>query len=151
MGVSAHPARLDDTLVCRGGTCVARRSVERSGVSVDCSGRLNGVSVNGAAGAALAMLTRSIPNRQVGVMTIDAIVRLGGDVRHATSGPWLSMVAGRDHSSRSSFIQTPHTDIELSGATAADQDFIAHARQDLPRLLAEIKAPRASAVPRPGP
>jgi len=30
-------------------------------------------------------------------------------------------------------------DIELTGATAADQDFIAHARQDVPRLLAEIE------------
>jgi hypothetical protein len=29
-------------------------------------------------------------------------------------------------------------DIELSGATIADQDFIAHARQDIPLLLAEI-------------
>ena len=30
-------------------------------------------------------------------------------------------------------------DIELSGATKADQDFIAHARQDVPRLLDEIE------------
>lgn len=29
-------------------------------------------------------------------------------------------------------------DIELSGATVADQDFIAAARQDIPRLLREI-------------
>jgi len=29
-------------------------------------------------------------------------------------------------------------DIELFGATTADQDFIAHARQDIPRLLDEI-------------
>jgi hypothetical protein len=28
--------------------------------------------------------------------------------------------------------------IELCGATTADQDFIAHARQDILRLLAEI-------------
>jgi len=28
--------------------------------------------------------------------------------------------------------------IELCGAMTADQDFIAHARQDIPRLLAEI-------------
>ena len=31
-----------------------------------------------------------------------------------------------------------HADIELAGATVADQDFIAHARQDVPRLLAEV-------------
>ena len=30
-------------------------------------------------------------------------------------------------------------DIELTGATLADQEFIAHARQDLPRLVAEVK------------
>lgn len=30
-------------------------------------------------------------------------------------------------------------DIELIGATIADQDFIAHARQDIPLLLSEIK------------
>jgi hypothetical protein len=29
-------------------------------------------------------------------------------------------------------------DIELIGATEADQDFIASARQDIPKLLAEI-------------
>jgi hypothetical protein len=30
-------------------------------------------------------------------------------------------------------------DIELSGATIADQDFIAASRQDIPRLIAEIR------------
>lgn len=30
-------------------------------------------------------------------------------------------------------------DIELTGATNSDQDFIAHARQDIPRLLAEVE------------
>jgi len=61
----------------------------------------------------------------------------------ATPGPWKSFVEGRDHTSGSSFImigngETRSDDIELSGATVADQDFIAHARQDIPRLLAEI-------------
>jgi hypothetical protein len=57
----------------------------------------------------------------------------------ATSGPWKSYVEGRDHDSGSSFIMTSGKDIELSGATVADQDFIAHARQDVPQLLAEIE------------
>lgn len=61
----------------------------------------------------------------------------------ATPGPWRSFVEGRDHTSGSSFIMTGSgnnrgNDIELSGATTADQDFIAHARQDIPRLLDEI-------------
>jgi hypothetical protein len=62
----------------------------------------------------------------------------------ATPGPWISYVEGRDHMSGSSFIQTGPgesrgEDIELSGATTADQDFIAHARADVPRLLDEVE------------
>lgn len=60
-------------------------------------------------------------------------------VRMAAPGPWSSFVEGRDHTSGSSFIQTPASDIELLGATIADQDFIAHARDDIPRLLAEVR------------
>lgn len=62
----------------------------------------------------------------------------------ATRAPWVSYVEGRDHTSGSDFIMTGEgenrgEDIELTGATVADQDFIAHARQDVPRLLAEIQ------------
>lgn len=56
----------------------------------------------------------------------------------ATPGPWRSFVEGRDHTSGSNFIQTSAADIEITGGTAADQDFIAYARQDIPRLVAEI-------------
>lgn len=61
-----------------------------------------------------------------------------------TRAPWVSYVESRDHTSGSDFIMTGEgenrgADIELSGATVADQDFIAHARQDVPRLLAEIQ------------
>ena len=61
----------------------------------------------------------------------------------ASPGPWRSFIEGRDHVSGSSFIMTGSgrtrgNDIELLGATPADQDFIAHARQDIPRLLDEI-------------
>lgn len=62
----------------------------------------------------------------------------------ASPGPWISYVEDRDHTSGSNFIMTgPENtrgeDIELTGATIADQDFIAYARQDIPRLLDEIK------------
>ena len=62
----------------------------------------------------------------------------------ASVGPWVSYIEGRDHTSGSSFIMTGEgenrgNDIELSGATSDDQDFIAHARQDVPRLIEEIK------------
>ncbi len=61
----------------------------------------------------------------------------------ATAPPWRSFVEGRDHTSGSSFIMrgegtSRHEDIELTGATVADQDFIAHARQDVPHLVAEV-------------
>ena len=56
----------------------------------------------------------------------------------ATKGPWISFVEGRDHTSGCSFIRTAGDDIELTGASADDQDFIAHARQDVPALIEEI-------------
>ncbi len=61
-----------------------------------------------------------------------------------TPGPWISYIEGQDHTSGSSFIMTGEgelrgEDIELSGATDSDQDFIAHARQDIPLLLKEIE------------
>lgn len=79
-------------------------------------------------------------------MTDEELDRLEARLRDASPGPWISFVEGRDHDSGSSFIQTSASDIELSGATAADQDFIAHARQDLPRLLIEIRRLRARKV-----
>ena len=45
---------------------------------------------------------------------------------------------GRDHESGSSFIMTNEDDIELNGATVVDQDFIDHAKQDIPKLVSEI-------------
>jgi hypothetical protein len=62
----------------------------------------------------------------------------------ATAGPWESFVEGRDHLGGNDFIRTgglddQSPDIELLGASTADQDFIAHARQDIPRLLDEIE------------
>jgi hypothetical protein len=62
----------------------------------------------------------------------------------ARAGPWQSYVEGRDHTSGSNFIrvgpdEARGEDIELIGATVDDQDFIAHARQDLPRLIAEVE------------
>lgn len=61
----------------------------------------------------------------------------------ATSGPWISYIEGRDHTSGSNFIMTGNEnnrgeDIELIGGTIYDQDFIAHARQDIPNLINEI-------------
>lgn len=62
---------------------------------------------------------------------------------NATSkAPWISYIEGRDHTSGDSFIMRgpkgTGEDLYLTGATVEDQDFIAHARQDIPLLLAEI-------------
>jgi hypothetical protein len=62
----------------------------------------------------------------------------------ATKGPWESFVEGRDHLGGSNFIRTgglddASPDIELIGATVDDQDFIADARQDVTRLLQEVR------------
>ena len=56
----------------------------------------------------------------------------------ATPGPWKAFIEDRDFQSGSSFIQTQGEDIELIGATEEDYDFIANARQDIPKLLDEI-------------
>jgi hypothetical protein len=71
--------------------------------------------------------------------------------RLATPGPWKSYVEGRDHQSGTSFIMTGTSegrgpDIELSGATLADQDFIASSRQDVPNLVNEVRRLRALLV-----
>ncbi len=63
----------------------------------------------------------------------------------ATPGPWVSIVEGRDQPlGGASFImrgkkEAWEEDLYLDGGTIADQDFIAHARQDIPLLLDEIE------------
>lgn len=81
-------------------------------------------------------------------MTEEELGAITARCERASPGPWMSMVEGRDHTSGSSFIMTgaPSSrgeDIELSGATTDDQDFIAHARQDIPRLVEEVKRLRS--------
>jgi len=81
-------------------------------------------------------------------ITSEKIAEIQARCDRASLGPWKSMVEGRDHMSGSSFIMTgpPNArgaDIELSGATGDDQDFIAHARQDVPRLLEEVRRLRS--------
>jgi hypothetical protein len=60
------------------------------------------------------------------------------------NGPWKAYIEGRDHQSGSNFIMTGlgenrGEDIEMFGATIADYDFIANAKQDIPKLIAEIR------------
>lgn len=66
-------------------------------------------------------------------------------IKDTRPGPWKSYVEGRDHESGSNFIMVgegksrSEYDIELLGATIGDQDFVAHAREDIPALIAEIE------------
>jgi hypothetical protein len=83
---------------------------------------------------------------------IDAeIVEMKHRLLMTSVAPWVSFIEGRDCESGSSFImtgipkgdniwgETRGEDIYITGATNADQDFIAHARQDIPMLIAEIE------------
>ncbi|MPS64244.1 MAG: hypothetical protein DI622_01530 [Chryseobacterium sp.] len=61
----------------------------------------------------------------------------------ATSAPWVSYIEGRDFESGSSFIMTGTKenrdyDIEFVSVKAEDQDFIAMARNVIPKLIEEI-------------
>ena len=71
-------------------------------------------------------------------------------LRKTTPSNWVSYIEGRDHFGGSNFIMTgvggergttidSSPDIELTGASHDDQDFIAHARQDIPALISEIE------------
>lgn len=77
-------------------------------------------------------------------MTTEEIEAIKTRLAKVSSGPWKSFIEGRDHTSGSNFIMVGTdedrvSDIELIGATNDDQDFIAAARQDIPRLIQEIE------------
>lgn len=65
----------------------------------------------------------------------------------ASKGPWQSIIEGRDHFCGDNFIMVSLDDNEpdmyvardRKPASHADLDFIAAARQDIPRLIAEIQ------------
>lgn len=66
------------------------------------------------------------------------IAAINARVDAATKGPWTPMIEGRDHTSGSSCIVTSAGGIDLDGASDADIEFLAHARQDIPYLVAEL-------------
>jgi hypothetical protein len=72
-------------------------------------------------------------------VTDDELEKIRKRCEHATRGPWKSYVESREKMSGSDFIMTQGDDIYLTGATVADQDFIAQARQDIPKLIAEVE------------
>jgi hypothetical protein len=78
----------DEALVTRGGQNLPENFANGSGVTVGSGGKLDGVSVNSAAGLSVEQLTAAntqtgypgIPNNQVGVTTVGAIRAAGGEV-----------------------------------------------------------------------
>lgn len=61
-------------------------------------------------------------------------------------GDGRALDVGRDMTSGSSSVRTGGEDIYLRGATIADQDFIARARQDVPMLIEEVRALRGAVL-----
>lgn len=63
----------------------------------------------------------------------------------AAEGPWEASIEGRDHVSGSNIIMTKakddgvRRDLDILGATPADMNFIASARQDVEALLIEVE------------
>jgi hypothetical protein len=82
-------------------------------------------------------------------------------VQAASPGPWRSWIEGRDHYGGDDVVSTASGEFyfyvrtyledrpieENRRQSTADQDFIAHARDDLPRLIAEVRRLRAPANP----
>jgi len=68
------------------------------------------------------------------------LIQIEGRANMAQAGPWKAYIEDRDHESGADFIRTGSGEnIEMLGATTADYDFIANARQDIPRLIHEIR------------
>lgn len=88
-----------------------------------------------------------------GEITEDQLTEMEGRVEAASPGPWQAFVEGRDHFSGDSIIRMGSFDDPLPDMYVSthddfghpnrvpdgDWDFIAHARQDVPRLVAEVR------------
>ncbi len=82
-------------------------------------------------------------------LTDDELEVIAARSAAATSGPWWAWVEGRDGLGGDTFIGrgvdgARHPDLYLSTdpgerVSAEDHDFIAHARQDVPALVAEVR------------
>lgn len=97
----------------------------------------------------------------MGDLLDDDLTAIEARAHAATPGPWEAFVEGRDHLGGDDFIRTggfddsaPDLYVSLAyshtpGVTPAganDLDFIASARQDIPRLVAEIRRLRLAST-----
>lgn len=74
----------------------------------------------------------------------EELLEIENRCKSGTSGPWKAYIEGRDHTSGSNFIMTGTDnnrgeDLEIYGARFEDYDFIANAKQDIPKLIDEIR------------
>lgn len=84
-------------------------------------------------------------------MTESELNEIENRLNNSTKGIWIPMIEGITHESGSDFIMTnvkdtddynnPHRgqDIELIGGTKDDIVFIANAKQDIQKLISEIR------------
>jgi hypothetical protein len=76
-------------------------------------------------------------------MTDEQLLEIEKRYKAATSGPWFASIEGSDHICGESVIlrgeNKRETDLYLIGGIIEDYDFIAHARQDIPTLITEIR------------
>jgi len=78
-----------------------------------------------------------------GALSDEEMAKIRSRSDAATPGPWREYIEDRDSFSGSDFIMTEGNDLNIIGASSADYEFIAHARQDIPKLLAEIERLRS--------
>jgi len=84
-------------------------------------------------------------------MTEEELKEIEHRVNSGTKGPWIVMIEGITHSSGSDFIMTgvensdDHSnaergnDLYVSDGRKEDLIFMAHAKQDIPKLITEIR------------
>lgn len=73
----------------------------------------------------------------------DALEEIQRRCDAATPSPWISSWEGRDHPLGGDSVilrgdERQYEDLYISPCTLADQDFIAHAREDVPALVDEV-------------
>jgi hypothetical protein len=88
------------------------------------------------------------------MITADELDAIEQRAQRASKEPWMSFVEGRDHWGGDNFIRVGEpkdnepdmyiSRAQLRPASVDDQDFIANARQDVPRLIAEVRRLRTS-------
>jgi hypothetical protein len=89
-------------------------------------------------------------------LTVEELAELRRLCDAASRTPWRAMIEGRDHTSGDSFImvgpenardEDMYVTRDRAPAPAADLDFIAAARNLLPRLLDEVERGRPDQAP----